>query len=168
MNRCLRALGLVALILPPGMVSGSEADGEDRPADSRAMVPRQSMSDVALLERYASVDLIESDRLRELQLVQVSVGDSRQRLDAAREQRSGALQNELYFYANRSLPQDLVERLKSNAREQASAQKTISDGEAMNRRINEKYDELVRRFRSLNVASPIPSLRDLPIRRPAP
>jgi hypothetical protein len=70
-------------------------------------------------------------------------------LNSAVEARQGKLKDELEFYRHAPPPIELEERVKSNADEEKLAKKAIEDGDGEKKKINEKYDGYVRRFRDL-------------------
>jgi hypothetical protein len=109
----------------------------------------QWLSDVALMERYPNEPRIEEDRNADLGPVRQLLADNNRRLQAALDQRKGELQNELDFYPHGGIPLDLAERLKSNSQAQEVAKRGIAHGEADEKRINDKYDDYLKRFRDL-------------------
>ena len=127
---------------------------EPVPADSSrdrqaGMNHEKWLSDIAAHERYPSLDRIEAERREELQPVLDRIHDANLRLNSAVEARQGKLKDELEFYRHAPPPIELEERVKSNADEEKLAKKAIEDGDGEKKKINEKYDGYVRRFRDL-------------------
>jgi hypothetical protein len=157
MNRRWLALSVIALIVHPGVGLGAEVsfrckDARDQVLSASGEPAVDCVRDISLRERYASEEQIEADRKQDLKLVEISIARARENLGVAQEERNHQLQNEVNFYMNRPLPEDLAEKLRANARIQMDAQKTIDDGEAMERRINRNYDSMLKRYRGLKDA----------------
>lgn len=110
---------------------------------------QQFLSDIALLDRYASEEQIETDRKANLQPVLKSIADGKRRLKTALDQREGELQSELDFYPHGDIPPALAEKLRINSQAQVEAKREIKNGEVDERRINARYDDYVSRFLKL-------------------
>jgi len=122
------------------------------PGDQAASHHKQWLSDIALLERYPTLERIEEARQADLDPVYRRLALAKDAMNAAVDERQGELQKELEVYPHGDVPIELAERLKSNALEQEQARQAIAQGKVEVQKIDAKCDELVKRFRTLKKA----------------
>ncbi len=118
----------------------------------------QMRKDRALLETYASEDEIETSRDRTLAQRAALIERANQQLKEFKMDRK-RLEDEKEFYVNRPMPDKLKRALDDNATLQAQQLQAIEDIRADMRRINERYDAELQRFRELVMRGATPVQR---------
>ena len=146
--------------LTPEQRSARELDEKKR--HEREMVAQEQMrKDRALLETYASEDEIEASRDRTLASRQTLIDRANQQLKEFKMDRK-RLDDDAEFYAKRQLPDKLKRAMDDNAALQAQQAHAIDDIRADMRRINERYDAELQRFRELVMRGATPTQRKDP------
>ena len=118
----------------------------------------QMRKDRALLETYASEDEIETSRDRTLAQRAALIERANQQLKEFKMDRK-RLEDEKEFYVNRPMPDKLKRALDDNTALQAQQLQAIEDIRADMRRINERYDAELQRFRELVMRGATPVQR---------
>jgi hypothetical protein len=134
-----------------------EEDEKRRHALER-QAQEQLRRDRALLETYASEEEIETSRDRTLASRAALIERANQQLKGFKVDRK-RLEDEKEFYVNRQLPDKLKRALEDNAALQAQQEQAIEDIRADMRRINERYDAELQRFRELVMRGATPVQR---------
>ena len=156
--------GSVRRVIEPPLTpeQRSARELEDKKRHEREMVAQEQMrKDRALLETYASEDEIEASRDRTLASRQTLIDRANQQLKEFTMDRK-RLEDESEFYAKRQLPDKLKRALDDNTALQAQQAHAIDDIRADMRRINERYDAELRRFRELVMRGATPVQRKDP------
>jgi len=156
--------GSVRRVIEPPLTpeQRSARELEDKKRHEREMVAQEQMrKDRALLETYASEDEIEASRDRTLASRQTLIDRANQQLKEFKMDRK-RLEDESEFYAKRQLPDKLKRALDDNTALQAQQAHAIDDIRADMRRINERYDAELRRFRELVMRGATPVQRKDP------
>jgi hypothetical protein len=124
------------------------ADEEKRQRDEAERKRDQFRRDLQLLEGYQSEDGIESARNRDLGHLQQRIESARKSVEQLEAKRK-KLDEEAEFFRNRKLPENLVREREHNDAMLQSLQKSIDDTKAEMQRVNERYDQLLKRYREL-------------------
>jgi hypothetical protein len=149
--RELRSDGSVRRVIEPPMTNEQRKAREDeikRQIEENERQRSQMRSDLSLLETYASESEIESARNRALGDRQVLIERATKRLDELKRERK-KLDDESEFYVKRELPEKLKRGLASNNEMVKSQGKAIADTKSDMQRVNERYDNYLKRFREL-------------------
>jgi hypothetical protein len=143
--------GSVRRVIDPPLTSEQKKKRED---DDKARREREHAAqeqlrrDRALLEAYASEDEIEAARDRLLAARQGLIDRANQQLKEYKVDRK-RLDDEAEFYAKREMPDKLKRALADNTALQEQQLHQIDDIRAEMQRINEHYDNDLRRYREL-------------------
>jgi hypothetical protein len=143
--------GSVKRVIDPPLTSEQKKKRED---DDKARREREHAAqeqlrrDRALLEAYASEDEIEAARDRVLAARQGLIDRANQQLKEYKVDRK-RLDDEAEFYAKREMPDKLKRALADNTALQEQQLHQIEDIRAEMQRINEHYDNDLRRYREL-------------------
>lgn len=138
------------VIEPPPTAAQREAKAADdrRKAEEEGRRRDQARRDQALLDAYGDEKEIEEARTRAVNSRNVLVDRARKRMDElARERKK--LDDEAEFYAKREKPDKLKRAYDTNATMVKAQEKIIADTEAELKRINERFDAEIKRFREL-------------------
>lgn len=110
--------------------------------------------DLALLTAYQNADQIEAARKRSLSDADESIRNSQTRLTELKKEKNGLVQ-EAEFYRTKPMPPTFRRKMDDNQAliddEEASVRSRQGDIE----RINQRYDDDLRRFRELSAASKV-------------
>jgi hypothetical protein len=153
--------GSVRRVIEPPLTpeQRSARELEEKKRHEREMIAQEQMrKDRALLETYASEDEIEASRDRTLASRQTLIDRANQQLKEFKMDRK-RLEDEAEFYAKRQLPDKLKRAMDDNTALQAQQAHAIDDIRADMRRINERYDAELRRFRELVMRGATPAQR---------
>jgi hypothetical protein len=156
--------GSVRRVIEPPLTpeQRSARELEEKKRHEREMIAQEQMrKDRALLETYASEDEIEASRDRTLASRQTLIDRANQQLKEFKMDRK-RLEDEAEFYAKRQLPDKLKRAMDDNTALQAQQAHAIDDIRADMRRINERYDAELRRFRELVMRGATPAQRKDP------
>jgi hypothetical protein len=121
---------------------------EKRKAEAEERALAQRRRDRSLLETYASEEEIEAARAKALVSSLDIVRRSQVRMERMGEDRK-RLQDETEFYKRRDVPENLKRAISSNEQERLAEQKIIRDAQGEIQRINERFDNDLKRFREL-------------------
>ncbi len=145
--------------LTPEQKKKREEDDKARREREHA-AQEQLRRDRALLEAYAGEDEIEAARDRVLADRQSLIDRANQQLKEYKVDRK-RLDDEAEFYAKRELPDKLKRALADNKALQDQQMHQIDDIRAEMQRINEHYDNDLRRYRELLMRGATPAPRKL-------
>jgi hypothetical protein len=132
---------------------------EERQRHEREMQAQEQLrKDRALLETYATEEEIESSRDRTLASRQTLIDRANEQLKQFKVDHKH-LEDESEFYVKRQMPDKLKRALDANAELQTQQLRAIADIRADMRRINERYDAELQRFRELVMRGATPVQR---------
>jgi hypothetical protein len=143
--------GSVKRVIEPPLTPEQKKKREQEEKERRErerQAQEQLRSDRALLETYASEDEIESSRDRTLASRQALIDRANQQLKEFKMDRK-RLDDEAEFYVRRPMPDKLKRAIEDNKALQQQQLRAIDDIRADMRRINERFDAQLRRFREL-------------------
>jgi hypothetical protein len=149
--RELRPDGSVRRVIEPPMTPEQRAarDAEARRQETERERQRSQMRrDLSLLETYGSENEIEATRNRALGDRQVLIERANKRLEELKRERK-KLDDESEFFTKREMPEKLKRALAGNNEMLKTQQKMIADTKTDMEKVNERYDEEIRRFREL-------------------
>lgn len=159
--RELRPDGSVRRVIEPPLTEeqrrarAETARREQKEAEARRTKARR---DIALMEAYANEEAIEANRQAALANRQAMIERARQRLDTFAADRV-KLEQEAEFYANRKMPATLERAIEANQELAQAEKRLIVEMEADMKRINQRFDGELARFRELVLAGAKPLVR---------
>lgn len=125
-----------------------EADDKAKRAADEALREKRRR-DTALLTAYQSEDQIEAARKRSLADADESIRASQARLVDLLKEKKGLAQ-EAEFYRTKPMPPTFKRKLDDNQALIDDEEASVKTRQADIERVNQRYDEEVRRFRELN------------------
>lgn len=151
--RELRSDGSVRRVIEPQIPLTAEQKAaiaaEERRQKEQAERQRETMrKDLALLEAYANELEIEETRNRALASRMAMIERAKKRIEDHQRERK-KIDQEAEFYAKRELPERLKRSYQLNDGLIRSEEKIIADANADMNRVNERFDNDLKRFREL-------------------
>jgi hypothetical protein len=159
--RELRPDGSVRRVIEPPLTEEQrKARAEKARRDHQEQEARrtQARRDIALMETYASEREIEAARQAALTSRKAMIDRARQRLETFAADRT-KLEQEAEFYANRKMPATLERAIEANQEMAQAETRLIAEMEADLKRINQRFDAELSRFRELVLAGARPLAR---------
>jgi hypothetical protein len=159
--RELRSDGSVRRVIEPPLTAEQKAAraAEEKRQKEEAERQRESMRrDLALLDAYANEQEIEETRNRALASRMTMVERAQKRIEDHQRERK-KLDQEAEFYAKRELPERLKRSYQLNDSLVRSEEKIIVDAKTDMGRVNERFDNDLKRFRELINAGAKPAPR---------
>jgi hypothetical protein len=159
--RELRSDGSVRRVIEPPLTSEQKAAraAEEKRQKEEAERQRETMRrDLALLDAYANEQEIEETRNRALASRMAMVERAKKRIDDHKVERK-KIDQEAEFYAKRELPEKLKRSYQLNESLVRSEERIANDAKADMDRVNERFDNDLKRFRELINAGAKPALK---------
>ncbi len=159
--RELRSDGSVRRVIEPPLTPEQKAAraAEEKRQKEEAERQRENMrKDLALLDAYANEQEIEETRNRALASRIAIIERAKKRIeDHAKDRKK--IDQEAEFYAKREVPEKIKRSYQLNDSLVRSEEKIIADAKADMDRVNERFDNDLRRFRELINAGAKPATR---------
>lgn len=149
--RELRSDGSVRRVIEPPLTPEQKATraAEEKRQKEEAERQREiTRKDLALLEAYANELEIEETRNRALASRMAMIERAKKRIEDHQRERK-KIDQEAEFYAKRELPERLKRSYQLNDSLVRSEEKIIADAKADMNRVNERFDNDLKRFREL-------------------
>jgi hypothetical protein len=159
--RELRSDGSVRRVIEPPLTAEQKAAraAEEKRQKEEAERQRESMrKDLALLDAYANEQEIEETRNRALASRMTMIERAQKRIEDHQRERK-KLDQESEFFAKRELPERLKRSYQLNDSLVRSEEKIIVDAKTDMNRVNERFDNDLKRFRELINAGAKPAPR---------
>lgn len=153
--RELRSDGSIKSVIEPPLTAEQKAQREverKKQLADEEIAREQLRKDKALLEAYGSEAEIQDARDRQIAQRNQMVETAAKRLEGHQRERK-KLDSELEFYANRPVPDALKRRIDANATISRSEEKIIVGLKADIARINERFDDDLKRYRDMAAAT---------------
>lgn len=159
--------GVVKRVIGPSLTSAERAaleEKERQAAEVRAQQAEEKRRDRALVLRYPSKEIHDSERALALAQVDEVGKTAVKKMQELAEQRK-SLNVELEFYKNDSskVPPPLRRRLEENEGNVASQKRFVSDQELERRRVNQRFDDELVKLRQLWLQMGAPATPAAPV-----